>query len=1370
MLSKFDAQNKVVHEIPVRWDYDDHVPYVDYELQPKNKNKRKINMVNETKEEKQLRERQLQKVLKAMPPEKELVAELEASTSVCSLYHVCCPVVEQEMNIVGAKRGMRSEARKMTQAKFHKEHGHIGTCSGEKCEICIRKRGNCFKLHPLDLSYYSEHRPGFKWLLDCITWDHLNARGEKYSFVLRDVASGYFKIINASKRDEFRYLFENWVDEVRKSSHMQTHMHTIVGEILCDFDGVFREDSVAFQKLIKKLGIDVTYVPPEHHEGPGERAMGILEETTKACLMERNLEPSWWGECTLAAEFLLNRFALTRDTKSSDGDAVRPVEKLTDGHYPRRRIDKELSYYIGPGTLALVYDNRVKGSDVSAKVRFGVAIGMVSDIVLFKCPYTNSKFRSKSYTVVELPNSVSYTQFLNMPTPKQNKNCMQNMKNVKINIKEKQWLSALPEPRAWEEDRLRNIKFLDRVNDGDDTFVTEGEEEGDGDFGREYTLEIGGKEGEGEGLTTIQPLPLGKQVAYQESKTTKLKLDGKQLPQKDYEGNGEYYCAREVVKEFRGVPYRGIVTNWDTDSKSGGEIWEITYEDGDVEDLIHSELMEVLQPNLEGVDREERGEGDFEKPATNANTLSPNPPQKADEYISNDRDTFSQICRERFNMRDSMQMKMYWKCLDKEIRNNVGYPFAKGKRNARENRVGEGIHFPSPLSLPAFVQLRQKTWKENFRETPRKMMREAEEMAALIAMKGTVRRETLKYMAGVVSREKNDGGEKMIEPSEVFLVEKSTGKIVAPERVQDAIDRGDLELWLTAWNDELDGLSMEGEHITHNHTWEEVLAFGIKEPALPTRMISAAKYRGAEFDRRKGRLICQGFRAIEGVHHDGKTFAASPSQYTQKVLMSFVAGKGYKVKSWDIKTAYLFGERVKPVALSYPVGFRRTRDGKELFMIARRGHYGELNAGRMWAETRTKNVLKMYNSDKWSVHICKTDPCLNVVTYWPKGKPAGFRWCENDGGELSPEGDILPPVVCKTIQQVEDLGGVVSYLSIYTDDIDAVGPDEEVLAKIYEVMNKVWTCKVVPNDFMLGVKRDIFVENGVRKVRMSQPAFFEDAFAEFHTYTKPYLDKKPFPKIPLPTDTVINKSMAGETEEERKEVLEVGYAKLAGCILWGARGCCPESLWAASQVCSLMSCPSWKAWKFAIGVLAYQYSVRKRGILFSGDGNDEPILLADASFKIDPYTGKTQYGTVAMLYGGPVIAVSKKIPYVALSTPHAELCAMNYAARTAAWLKNLFEEMGHAFKRKTLLLGDNTVAVLNSTEDVVSEKNKYIQLSFHYVKERKEYLDIHHIRTSLMLADILTKSVSRQVFECLVGWFTGTGETLFTFIPPKPFK
>jgi hypothetical protein len=319
-------------------------------------------------------------------------------------------------------------------------------------------------------------------------------------------------------------------------------------------------------------------------------------------------------------------------------------------------------------------------------------------------------------------------------------------------------------------------------------------------------------------------------------------------------------------------------------------------------------------------------------------------------------------------------------------------------------------------------------------------------------------------------------------------------------------------------------------------------------------------------------------------------------------------------------------------------------------------------------------------------------------------------------------------------------------------------------------MNASWKCKVAPSDFMLGVQRDIYMEAGIKKVRMSQAAFFENAFNEFGLHTKTFVASGKFPRTPLPPGVVINKSMAAKDEQEKKDVLEAGYQKLAGCILWGARGCCPQTLWAASQVCSVMSCPSWKAWNYAIGVLAFQCSVRKTGIVFSSNGNDEPMMLADASFKIDPHTGKTQYGTLAMLYGGPIIAVSKKMPCVALSTPHAELCAMNYAARTAAWLRNLFEEIGEPFKRKTSLLGDNTVAVLNATEDIVSEKNKYIQLAFHYIKERKDFLEIYHVRTELNVSDMLTKSVSPQTFESLVGWLTGTANLPYEFKRPKAFK
>ena len=715
-------------------------------------------------------------------------------------------------------------------------------------------------------------------------------------------------------------------------------------------------------------------------------------------------------------------------------------------------------------------------------------------------------------------------------------------------------------------------------------------------------------------------------------------------------------------------------------------------------------------------------------------------------------------------MQNVEEMKMYLRNLEGDLRAKFREPFTKKvkgtKRKAEDDRVGEGIKFPFPDDVPKFVEERDATWQENFRELPTEMLNDALTAASIIAERKTVK--NVEKGGQIFSVSMKEEG--------VYAVEKSTGKILAPERVQDAIDRDDLELWLTAWNEELEGLSMDGEHISHGHTMDEVKRMGIYEPPLPTRMISAAKYRGIEFDRRKGRMICQGFRAIEGVHHDGKSFAASPSQHTQKFLMGMVAGKYYHVRSWDIKTAYLFGERKKPVCLSYPTGFRRTKNGEDLYMIARRGHYGEINAGRMWAETRTKNILKMYNSDEWSVYTCKTDPCLNVITHWPNGKPPGFSWKTSGGTELDAEGSFLPKVEFKTVKEVKAAGGIVSYMSVYTDDIDVVGPDEKVLEKIRDVMNGVWTCKYVPSDFMLGMKRDIYEEKGVRKVRMSQAAFFENAFDEFELYTQSYITSGKFPSTPLPHNVVINKSMGAKDDEEKEAVLAAGYQKLAGCILWGARGCCPESLWAASQICSVMSCPSWKAWHYAIGVLAYQYSVRERGIVFSSDGNPEPLLLADASFKIDPHTGKTQYGTLALFYGGPVIAVSKKIPYVALSTPHAELCAMNYAARTGAWLENVLLEIGEPMQNKMVLLGDNTVAVLNSTEDVVSEKNKYIQLAFHYIKERKEHLDVFHVGTKLMLSDILTKSASKEVFAYLVGWFTGTAERHYVFTRPKVFK
>lgn len=366
----------------------------------------------------------------------------------------------------------------------------------------------------------------------------------------------------------------------------------------------------------------------------------------------------------------------------------------------------------------------------------------------------------------------------------------------------------------------------------------------------------------------------------------------------------------------------------------------------------------------------------------------------------------------------------------------------------------------------------------------------------------------------------------------------------------------------------------------------------------------------------------------------------------------------------------------------------------------------------------------------------------------------------------------LPKPQYMTVEDVERLGGVVNYLSVYTDDIDCVGPDMGVLEEIYRVMDGVWPSREVDSGFMLGMKREFYeTEGGVNCVRMSQPDFIEEAVEEFSQYTRPYTEgRKKLPSTPLPPGTFISKMDAGKDESEVKAVQNMGYMSLCGKLIWACRGAFPETSFAVSQICKLMSCPSFKAFEMGIKVLAYMYGVRERGIVFRSDGNKEPIIMSDASFKVDPYSGKTQYGIHVLLYGGPIIAVSKKIPHVSLSTPHAELCAMNYAARAGAWLDNMFTELGIPMQHKQLLLGDNSVAILNATESIVSEKNKYIQLSYYYIKERENYLEICYLPSGRLLADIHTKAVSSQTLNDLTGYATGTAEEPFRFKRPKEFK
>ena len=124
---------------------------------------------------------------------------------------------------------------------------------------------------------------------------------------------------------------------------------------------------------------------------------------TKYIMAETSLPIEWYSiACDQAAE-IRNLLPMNRDVTSNDGDAPRPIERLSQdsqgrAKVSRRHCDKVMEHLVTVGTPCLVTMPHTKGSDIVnlARTRWGIMHHMLNDMPVFECPWTGKQFRSKS--------------------------------------------------------------------------------------------------------------------------------------------------------------------------------------------------------------------------------------------------------------------------------------------------------------------------------------------------------------------------------------------------------------------------------------------------------------------------------------------------------------------------------------------------------------------------------------------------------------------------------------------------------------------------------------------------------------------------------------------------------------------------------------------------------------------------------------------------------------------------------------------------------------------------------------------------------------------------------------------------------------
>ena len=78
--------------------------------------------------------------------------------------------------------------------------------------------------------------------------------------------------------------------------------------------------------------------------------------------------------------------------------------------------------------------------------------------------------------------------------------------------------------------------------------------------------------------------------------------------------------------------------------------------------------------------------------------------------------------------------------------------------------------------------------------------------------------------------------------------------------------------------------------------------------------------------------------------------------------------------------------------------------------------------------------------------------------------------------------------------------------------------------------------------------------------------------------------------------------------------------RLVGMLLWASRNVFPECAYGTSVMCSLMTCPSEKAWRAGMHILVWLRQSRLRGIKSFG-------LCQHAAFSLarDAFSGPVQF-------------------------------------------------------------------------------------------------------------------------------------------------
>ena len=207
---------------------------------------------------------------------------------------------------------------------------------------------------------------------------------------------------------------------------------------------------------------------------------------------------------------------------------------------------------------------------------------------------------------------------------------------------------------------------------------------------------------------------------------------------------------------------------------------------------------------------------------------------------------------------------------------------------------------------------------------------------------------------------------------------------------------------------------------------------------------------------------------------------------------------------------------------------------------------------------------------------------------------------------------------------------------------------------------------------------------------------------------------------------------------------------LVGSLNYSVHTVRPDIAEAVRILAHAQSNPTARSWMQGQHVLGYLKRTRDYGINYCADKGSEMIGYSDASYALVGEKSRSITGYVFKIAGGPISWKSYRQNAMASSTMAAEYMALSDATREAVWLRNLYGDVsGYMLFSPTTIYEDNEACIAVTSNRLISEKSKHIQVRFHVVRDHLEKGEIRlkPVPTDKQEADIFTKILSPPQFS-----------------------